>query len=95
MIETCRMCGQDGTPWSYVEELKGHICQECDMILMVVETAFDGFVIKLSTTPFDNGYAPDSAVVFSEVVSPRVAKKALMATVKKYCSKTYRKMESK
>lgn len=29
MTETCKLCGEESTPWEYIDALDGHVCADC------------------------------------------------------------------
>lgn len=41
MIEECKLCKEEQTPWEYVSEINGHICCECSYVMASYQTHFD------------------------------------------------------
>jgi hypothetical protein len=80
MIEKCKMCGVDGTPWTFVSELMGHVCEECSFILSDVDLYFMEFINKLG-----NCYIPETQRRYEDYVRPRTIKKAIYASVRRWC----------
>jgi len=42
MTEICKVCKQASTPWQYVEELDGHICDGCSYFLADIKSLING-----------------------------------------------------
>lgn len=87
--EKCQMCGDLGTPWSYVKELNGHVCQDCDAVLWLIEQQFESMITALSQEKLF-----DSDKTLEEIYSPRMIKKGLYATIRKWCQMHYVKHDT-
>jgi hypothetical protein len=67
MTEICKICEQPSTPWQFIEELDGHICDNCSYLLADILVIMAGpnaaieitKLIMKNRVSFQPDYCPD------------------------------------
>lgn len=56
MTEICKICKQESTPWQYIKELDGHICDTCSYFLTDIRSLINKPYPAISILKYIKGH---------------------------------------
>lgn len=80
MIEICKMCGYNQTPWTYIKELDGHICNSCSELYQFLNNNFE--IILKEILKYEQEYNEHYGI--EHKYNKKAIKKGMLAVIRKW-----------